>query len=200
MSKTTLKMTRLIIGLALLVDLATTSAYAQATSSECQWTDTWVPLSGGWSRYTNERFGTITEVPHHLFELKDPPPANGDGRALKAKDGAQLLVFASYSPSVATGTGSEDEKLLDGEREKSRRVTYKVKGKNWIVSSGTEGANIFYEKVVEGCGAAHTFSIVYPASKKALYDPVVTRVSRSLSCQNHPVRSNPFGLKSCPRQ
>jgi hypothetical protein len=198
MGKTTLRMIRLTFGLALLVDLATASA--QATSADWRWTDTWAPLGGGWSRYTNERFGTIAEVPRHLFELGDPPPANGDGRTLKAKDGAELLVFASYGLSVAMDTGDEDEKPLDSERERSRRVTYKAKNKNWMVSSGTEGANIFYEKVIEGCGAAHTFSIVYPASKKAFYDPIVTRVSRSLSCQNHPVQSNPFGLKSCPWQ
>jgi hypothetical protein len=109
------------------------------------------------------------------------------------------LVFASYSPHMGTDTTDEDEKLLDSEPEKGRRLTYKAKGKNSMVSSGTEGANIFYEKVIEGCGAAHTFSIVYPASKQAFYDPIVTRVSRSLSCEDHPVQSNLFGLRSCPR-
>ncbi len=173
---------------------------AQDKSANCQWTDAWTVLGSGWSRYTNERFGTIAEVPRHLFELGDPP-ANGDGRALKSKDGAQLSIFASYSPYVVTDTFEGYKKwLLDNEREEGRRVTYKAEGKNWIAFSGADGANIFYERVIEGCGAAHTFSIVYPASKKALYDPIVTRVSRSLSCQNRPLQNNLFGLKSCPRE
>ena len=88
---------------------------------------------------------------------------------------------------------------MDREQE-GRHVTYKAEGKNWIVFSGVVGGNIFYEKNIEGCGAAHTFSIVYPASKKALYDPIATRTSRSLRCQDHPLQSNLIGLKSCPRE
>jgi hypothetical protein len=52
--------------------------------------DKWALLGKGWERYTNERFGTVAEVPRHLFRLVEPPPANGDGREFRADDGAGL--------------------------------------------------------------------------------------------------------------
>jgi hypothetical protein len=64
--------------------------------------DTWTPIGAGWSRYTNERFGTVAEVPLHLFNLVEPPPENGDGRTYKSKDGAELRIFGSYGPVTVT--------------------------------------------------------------------------------------------------
>jgi hypothetical protein len=64
------------------------------------------------------------------------------------------------------------------------RVTYKAEGKNWLVLSGTKGTNIVYRKVVEGCGAAHEVQIEYPVQRKALYAPVVARLSQSLGCNS----------------
>jgi hypothetical protein len=51
------------------------------------------------------------------------------------------------------------------------------------VFSGYRAANIIYTKVIEGCEAAHEFSIEYPTAKKRFYDPVVARLSRTLSCR-----------------
>ncbi len=141
--------------------------------------DTWTPLREGWSRYKNERFGTSAEVPLHLFKLVEPPPVNGDGRAFASRDGAQLTISGSYGPYVVTDTFTEYKVWLL-ENAELDRITYKAEGKSWLVLSGVKGQNIVYEKVMEGCGAAHTLHIEYPAIKKELYDPVAARIARSL--------------------
>ena len=72
-----------------------------ALSTAALGADGWTPFTDGWTRYTNERFGTIVEFPLHLFK-PTTPPENGDGRALDAGDGARIFVFASYGPSTVT--------------------------------------------------------------------------------------------------
>jgi hypothetical protein len=143
--------------------------------------DTWTPLGKGWERYTNERFGTAVEIPRNLFKLVEPPPTNGDGREFKSADGTGLWISASYAPSVVTNTFQEYKTWLL-EHAELDHLTYKAEGKGWLVLSGTKQGNIVYRKVVEGCGAAHEVHLEYPAERKALYDPLVTRVSRSLGC------------------
>lgn len=143
--------------------------------------DKWMPLSNGWSRYTNERFGTVAEVPRHLFTLVEPPPVNGDGRGLKAEDGARLWIYGSYGPYVVTDSFQKYKSWLL-EHAELDRLTYKAEGKSWIVLSGSKQGSIVYRKVVEGCGAAHEVQLEYPVQKKALYDPLVTRISKSLGC------------------
>jgi len=152
--------------------LLSTSAFAE---------DLWMPLREGWNRYTNERFGTVVEVPRHLFTLVEPPPVNGDGRELKAEDGARLWIYGSYGPYVVTDSFQKYKSWLL-EHAELDRLTYKAEGKGWIVLSGTKQGSIVYRKVVEGCGAAHEVQIEYPAQKKALYDLLITRLSKSLGC------------------
>ena len=147
--------------------------------------DTWAPLGEGWERYTNERFGTVAEVPRHLFKPVEPPPNNGDGREFKADDGAELRISGSHGPYTITDSFQGYKAWLLKEAEFGR-LTYKAEGKNWLAFSGTKGATIFYGKVFEGCGAAHEIQIEYPAQRKPLYDPVVARLSRSLSCTSAP--------------
>jgi hypothetical protein len=150
--------------------------------------DTWSPTGEGWSRYRNERFGTLVEVPLHIFKLVEPPPVNGDGRAFASQDGAQLTISGSYGPYVVTDTFNAYKAWLL-ENAELDRITYRAEGKTWLVLSGVKGQSIVYQKVVEGCGAAHTLDIEYPASQKDLYDPVAVRMARSLGCKAEPLRS-----------
>jgi hypothetical protein len=145
--------------------------------------DKWTPLGKGWERYTNERFGTVADVPRHVFRLVEPPPANGDGREFRADDGAGLWISGSYGPSVVTETFQEYKAWLLKHADLDR-VTYKAEGKNWLVLSGTKGTSIVYRKIIEGCGAAHEVRLEYASQDKRLYDPVVVRLSQLLACKS----------------
>ena len=151
-----------------------------ALSTAALGADGWTPLTDGWTRYTNERFGTIVEFPLHLFK-PTTPPENGDGRALDAGDGARIFVFASYGPSTVTEDFSGYKAWLLSESG-LERISYKAEGANWLAFSGREGPDIVYVKVVEGCGAAHEVHIRYPSAMKTHYDAIVGRISRSLTC------------------
>ncbi len=145
--------------------------------------DTLTPLGRGWSRYVNERFGTSLEVPD-LFAAEEPPPENGDGRAFRAEDGARLWVYGTYAPyAVMSNFEAYKDNLLETAQADGLSVTYKRDGKGWLVFSGVKDADIVYAKAIESCEAAHEFRIVYPAAKKRFYDPIVTRLSRSLRCR-----------------
>jgi len=146
--------------------------------------DSWIHLGGGWSRYTNEQFGTVLEVPLQIFKVTEPAPEDGDGREFEADDGSRLSVYGTYAPYAVMIRFDEYTKdLLADAQRRGLEVTYRKGGKGWIVFSGHQGDSIRYTKVVEGCEAAHELLIEYPAAKKALYDPVVARLSRTLSCR-----------------
>jgi hypothetical protein len=145
--------------------------------------DSWRALGGGWSRYSNERFGTVLDVPLNRFEVVEPPPENGDGREFRGEDGARLLVYGTYAPFAIMSSFEEYKNGLAAEaKRRGVTVTYERGGKGWLVFSGLEGGTIIYTKVVERCDAAHAFTIEYPASRKTFYDPIVARLSRSLGC------------------
>jgi hypothetical protein len=77
--------------------------------------DSWAPLGGGWSRYTNDRFGTVIEVPLQIFKVTVPAPEDGDGREFRADDGSRLSVYGTYAPyAVMIRFGAYTEGLLAG--------------------------------------------------------------------------------------
>ena len=126
-----------------------------------------------YQRYCNARFGFCVEYPARLTMA--PPPVNDDGRVFT--DGQGLRLTASGSNNVMDET-LESERLSQ-EREFDR-VSYRRDGSNWYVLSGYKGDKIIYLKTFVGRGSINHLYISYPACKKAEYEEMVTRVSRSL--------------------
>jgi hypothetical protein len=136
-----------------------------------------------WKRYTNERFGTLVEVPAEF--TAQPPPANNDGRTFVSKDGsARILVYGSHAPSVVVQSfAAYKDWVTDQEAKSGLGITYTGGAADWFALSGVKGSTVIYMKVVAGCAdrsVAHHVRVEYPASEKAGYDPTVTRVARSL--------------------
>jgi hypothetical protein len=59
------------------------------------------------------------------------------------------------------------------------KITYRAKGENWFVLSGSKGAHILYLKTFIGTGSINHLSLEYPARLKAKYDEIVAKVARS---------------------
>src|SRR5262249_10719949 len=129
--------------------------------------------------YRNERFGTAIEYPSDRFRPL-PPPENGDGLAFESSDGARFTVSAIRNVLEKSFAEIQESYLED--RDPSERITYRPKGRNWFVFSGTRGDLIFYERhlVSHRNEIINTFDIAYPASLKSVYDPITARMSRSL--------------------
>ena len=130
-----------------------------------------------WATCANPRFGTTADYPVDLFTKRDPPPENGDGRSFRtADDRAQLAIYGSHNVENDT-PASYLEKYVEREG-----VTYKRMTQSYYVISGLRDGNIFYDRCNfrPGGNVIDCFILTYPAREKTAWDPIATRISRSL--------------------
>src|SRR5215469_14347339 len=101
-----------------------------------------------WLIYQNDRYGTTFDYPDRF--RAEPPPGNDDGRKFSSTD------VAEYEEDTI--------KNLDP----AEVVTYKARGDDWFVVSGTKGDAIFYERHLLSHGGRMTegLSMTYPAAAK----------------------------------
>jgi hypothetical protein len=124
-----------------------------------------------WKTYKNERFGTSIEYPADKF-IPQPP-------RFIATDGAEFTV------SAINNVLNQNLAALQASALKARpldeKITHRERGPNWIVLSGTKANVIFYERqLLSHRGKiVNEFEILYPARLRGLYDPIVTRMSKS---------------------
>lgn len=134
-----------------------------------------------WKLHLNARFGTAAEYPAERFH-PGRPPENGDGQSFTARDGAALTIFASYNVEDDT-PASYEASLRSGSSDYSE-ITLRASGSNWLVLSGYRGDSIFYEKYIftkrKDADLIHAFVITYGRDAKAVYDPIVARLARTL--------------------
>ena len=109
-----------------------------------------------------------------------PPGAAYQEVAFEASDGGKFTVSAMYNINDDTLAQVEESYLSD--REAGEKITYRDKGSNWFVLSGTRGDTIFYERhlLSHRNELINSFDIAYPARLRSVYDPIVTRMSKSL--------------------
>jgi hypothetical protein len=135
---------------------------------------------GEWATYKNPRFGTTADYPAHLFTVRDPPPANGDGQGFRTEDGrATLLIYGARNAENDTPQSylAKYVDLVDV------AVSYRRVTARFYVVSGTRGENIIYER----CnfepvphGIVDCIGLAYPAEEKNAWDPIVARLGASL--------------------
>ncbi len=128
--------------------------------------------------YANPRFGTITDYPADLFTVQSPPPENGDGATFRtADDRAQLAIYGAYNVDNDTPANYvAKNEVLSG-------ATYKRVASDFYVVSGTSNADIYYERCnfrPRNDDVLNCIHVVYPAGEKALFDPIATRICKSL--------------------
>jgi hypothetical protein len=133
-----------------------------------------------WATYTNPRFGTTADYPAGLFTVLDPPPENGDGQGFRTVDGrAHLSIYGTWNVQGDTPqTYVSNYVDLTG-----ASVTYKQVTDRFYVISGTRKGKIFYDRCnfsVDPQGILDCFTISYPEQEKSEWNPIVSRLSRSL--------------------
>ena len=132
-----------------------------------------------WNIYENARFGTMLAYPGDLFRARTESD-NGDGITLRATDGATLAIFGSNNVENASQTAYVPGLIGSGARY--RRLSYRLVRANFAVLSGSIGNRLFYERYAFApSGVIHGFVLEYPAAARARYDPIVPRLSASLS-------------------
>jgi hypothetical protein len=136
--------------------------------------DQFLPSSGGWQTYINDRFGVSFEFPADIFEPQAAPD-NGDGRSFRS-DSATLQIVAFHN--------IDDQSLAEFRRELLagdgyEEVTYNPSGETWFVLSGFRGDNIFYEKYLFNDDVVSVFGIEFPTDEKPYYAPIIERIEDS---------------------
>ena len=125
-----------------------------------------------WQVYVNERFDYSLCYPADLF-VPQGEPDNHDGQIFLAKDGAKLTVFGSNNALFRTLSTEMREQFAD----LAGKVTYKVVKATWAVESGVKGTNVFYGKILFVHDQFKIFTIVYPAGRGQIYQPIVGKIS-----------------------
>jgi hypothetical protein len=130
-----------------------------------------------WATYMNPRFGTIVDYPANIFTDRDPPPENGDGQSFRSGDGhAQLLIYGAYNAEGDTPQSYVEKHADEG-------VSYRRTTARTYVISGTRKDELFYERCNFQEGKSdiiNCFTVTYPGAEKVAWDPIVTRLSKSL--------------------
>ena len=134
-------------------------------------------LAQDWQAFGVERFGFVFDIPPGFVLAQRSE--NGDGATFEGPNGATLAVW---------GADLEGREFLTGIRNQMRedegdgwRITYERLTKEWASYSGVKERQIRYARAIKVCGdRAAVFVIDYKRSEKIPYDPVVTRMVRSL--------------------
>jgi len=131
--------------------------------------------------YNNARYGYSIVYPVDLLEPQGEAE-NGDGQKFLSRDKkVLLLVFGANNIDNDSAKRGFDKFVKDMNAEQGRVVTYKVLKKSWFVVSGRHDNNLFYSKTIYRGDTSISFIIEYPASERAIYDPIVTRISKSFT-------------------
>lgn len=137
-----------------------------------------------WTLYMNARFGTRLLYPADLFG-RGLESDNGDGITLRAADGGTLAIFGRWNIDNESPARFEEQVA---QAPAYRQLDYRLVRANFVVLSGMRGNRVYYERYAFGDGAIHAFVLEYPALRRARYDPVIARMSASLSWRSVSVR------------
>jgi hypothetical protein len=131
-----------------------------------------------WKTYFNDRYGTSIAYPARF--KPGPPPDNNDGQSFTADDGAQLAVWGSLNALEHDVAGLEA--FLRENPKEGETITYRAAGKNWLVLSGTRKDQVFYARHLfsHKGEVVNAFQISYPAALASAYNPIATRIAKSL--------------------
>ena len=118
--------------------------------------------------YCNQKYEYCISYPD-MFIGQEEPDAH-DGKTFFTKDKqTKLLVWGAYL--------LEDESIPEiYQRYKTNNVSYKLIQKNYFVMSGIENGKIFYQKLYLQDNKIRSFKIVYPKSKKTIFDKIIPKL------------------------
>lgn len=157
---------------AILGAFASTAAPTRAQALE--------PDAEGWLAL--DAIGLTIEVPAPFVSYLDPPIVFEDPRGAEIArypSGVELVRFALASVEAAGETPYAVAAALH-EPADEPRLTYEVDRPDLGVVSGYDGAFIFYSGCKRRGERVGCFTLSYPEHYRALVDPAIGRVLRSL--------------------
>ena len=133
-----------------------------------------------WQTFTIPSFGTKVEYPAGIFEVSDGKSEQGVGERLRSADGRAVLTIYSRENDASETPASY---LRNNLRLARSALDYERVAPTFFAISSVRQGVIFYSRCnfsSEMGGAVHCFDLVYPQREQRAWDPIVTRISRSL--------------------
>jgi hypothetical protein len=133
-----------------------------------------------WRTLSIEGFGTAVDYPAGIFSVDDGAAEKGTGQRLRSADGRAALTVYSRENDAAETPASY---LRSNLRLTRSALDYERVTPSFFAISSVRQGVIFYSRCnfsSEMGGAIHCFDLVYPQREQRAWDPVVTRISRSL--------------------
>ena len=137
-----------------------------------------------WKTYTNDTHGFSVDYPLNVFD-SEKEAESGNGITLETRD--KSVEFRAYGFENGDNLPLETVQKIILEDSDERDVTYKRIKDDWIVLSGYEQEGdrlmIFYQRLQASKDLSRfsAFEIIYPESERSTYDPLIKRMSHSLT-------------------
>lgn len=135
-------------------------------------------LAADWSRYNNARFSYGVDLPPGFPPVAEAENSDGGTSELAARS----AVFSAWGANLLDETfGADIRSRIAGDRQDGWAPGHQAVAGTWASWSGTRAGRIRYTRAILLCREQQAFvSLEYDAAAKAAYDPIVTRVARSL--------------------
>ena len=133
-----------------------------------------------WQTFVVPEFGTTVEYPASIFSVPGGKAEKGLGQRFTSADGRAVLTI--YSRENAAGD-TPASYLRNNLRMGRAGLDYERVTRSFFAISSERQGMILYSRCnfsTDAGGAIHCFDLVYPQEEKRAWDPVVTRISRSL--------------------
>ncbi|MGZ3361566.1 MAG: hypothetical protein ACXU84_19770 [Xanthobacteraceae bacterium] len=133
-----------------------------------------------WQTFVVPEFGTTVEYPASIFSVPGGKAEKGLGQRFTSADGRSVLTI--YSRENAAGD-TPASYLRNNLRMGRAGLDYERVTRSFFAISSERQGMILYSRCnfsTDAGGAIHCFDLVYPQEEKRAWDPVVTRISRSL--------------------
>lgn len=129
-----------------------------------------------WRTFTVPEFGTRVEFPADLFSVSEGAPQQGSGQRFRTADGRAQLSIYSLRRDGQTPAGY----LRTNLQVPARSLYYRRIAPNFFAISARNQDRIYYSRCNFVVAAIHCVYLIYPGDQKRAFDPVVTRISRTL--------------------
>jgi hypothetical protein len=135
--------------------------------------------SSGWTTFSIPQFGTTVDYPTTVFSISEGESEIGIGQRFRTSDGrASLSIYSTANDAGETPVTYLRNNLR---RPRSALQYERVTSSFFAISEETKDT-IYYSRCnfSNNDGTIHCFDLMYPFREKRAWDPIVTRISRSL--------------------
>lgn len=131
-----------------------------------------------WSHYANARFGYQVDIPPEFSPVAEAD--NGDGGMSRSQD--KLSQLAVWGSNLVDGTLADDfAERIESAKADGWTISYRRETPEWASWSGSQQGRIFYARAIALCDdQAAYFLIEYPKARKASFEPLISRLVKSL--------------------